>query len=142
MAAKQPPKLKKVRQTRTQGMSASQQRKAAQKESALLLAEHVYAYKLIARGVGSDGKCHYAASITDDTLAAWRKNDKDFSVELEKSRNLFLQKRIKLARPEFLLERLEPELFKERKDITSGDKPIPSALVEFIGDDTKTDSQG
>lgn len=82
------------------------EKQAKAKKEALLYAEMVYHYKLIAQAVG----------VTDDTLKAYRDDDPDFSEELEKARNLFIRKNMKKARPEFLLERLNPELFKERKE--------------------------
>lgn len=76
------------------------------KESAVLWAESLYAYKLICRAIG----------ITEDTLKKYRNEDTDFSDRLEQSRTRFLNKQIKKARPEFLLERLESEHFKQRTE--------------------------
>ena len=86
----------------------------ALKGIAIAAAETAYHYKLIARAVNRD----------EDTLLDWRKADKDFSDKLEQGRHRFIEKNVKLAKPEFLLERLEPELFKERiqidADLTGG----------------------
>ena len=76
------------------------------KTQAVIHAESFYHYKLIARATG----------ITDDTLKAGRDADPEFSDELEQSRARFLNRRIKQAKPEFLLERLEPEIFKQRTE--------------------------
>lgn len=73
---------------------------------AIAAAEAVYHYKLIARSVNRD----------EDTLIKWRKADPDFADRLEQGRLRFIKKNVAIAKPEFLLERLEPELFKERKE--------------------------
>lgn len=99
------------------------------KTQALIHAESFYHYKLIAR----------AAGITDDTLKAYRDEDQEFSEQLEQARTRFIHKSMKNARPEFLLERLEPELFKQRSetDLTSGGEKLQPVLVKFIGQESK-----
>lgn len=77
------------------------------KTQALIHAESFYHYKLIAR----------ASGVSEDQLKRYRTDDKDFADELEQARTRFINKNMKRARPEFLLERLEPELFKERKEL-------------------------
>lgn len=77
------------------------------KSQAIIHAESLYHYKLVARAIGKD----------EDTLKDWRDKDTVFSDSLEQARIRFIDKRIKVARPEFLLERLEPEVFKERKEV-------------------------
>ncbi len=107
-------------------------KQAALKVQAIIHAESLYHYKLIARAVG----------ITDETLKTYRDDDEEFSHELEQARTKFLQKRIKQARPEFLLERLEPELFKERKELEVDiPKPILGGLSVYR-DDSDTKSTG
>lgn len=90
------------------------------KTQALIHAESFYHYKLIAR----------ASAITDDTLKKYRDEDQEFSDKLEQARTRFLNRNIKRAKPEFLLERLEPEMFKERKEV---DNQL-SGKVEFVND--------
>jgi hypothetical protein len=92
----------------------------ALKGIAIAAAEMVYHYKLIARAINRD----------EDTLLSWRTDDTDFSDSLEQGRHRFIEKNVKAARPEFLLERLEPELFKERKEL---DNHI-NGNVSFIND--------
>lgn len=87
---------------------------------AIAAAETVYHYKLIARSVNRD----------EDTLLEWRKTDKDFSDKIEQGRHRFIEKKVRSAKPEFLLERLEPELFKERKEIDNQH----SGEVSFVND--------
>lgn len=77
------------------------------KSQAVIHAESLYHYQLIARATG----------ITDDTLKKYRDEDDEFSVRLEQARSQFIQKKMKVARPEFLLERLESDIFKERKEV-------------------------
>lgn len=98
-----PPKTKKA----PPKMTEQEKHIEVLKDIAIAAAEMVYHYKLVARSVGRN----------EDTLINWRKNDSDFSDKLEEARHRFIQKQIKSARPEFLLERLEPDIFKERKAV-------------------------
>lgn len=79
----------------------------ALKGIAIAAAEQVYHYKLIAMAVARD----------QDTLIRWRKEDPVFSESLQEARFRFLNKRIKSSKPEFILERLEPKLFKQRSEV-------------------------
>lgn len=83
-----------------------EEKQALLKKEALIHAESFYHYKLIGRATG----------ITDETLKKYRDEDEEFSQRLEQARSRFLNKKMKNAKPEFLLERLEPEIFKERKE--------------------------
>ncbi|MBM4644781.1 hypothetical protein GS464_29575 [Rhodococcus hoagii] len=90
---------------------------------AIAAAEVVYHYKIVANSIG----------YSEDGLKVWRENDKDFSDKLEQARSRFLSKQIKKAKPEFLLERLEPEVFKRREeqDVTvTMPKPILGGLTQ------------
>lgn len=82
------------------------EKQAKAKADAIIWAEQLYHYKLIGRAIG----------YSEDQLKRWREADKDFADGLELARTRFLNKRIKLARPDFLLERLEPEVFKQRTE--------------------------
>lgn len=88
------------------GNKQSAEEIAKLKGIAIASAEVVYHYKLIARSINRD----------EDSLLVWRNTDQAFSDSLEQGRSRFIEKNMKIARPEFLLERLEPELFKERKE--------------------------
>lgn len=101
--------------------SPAWEKRERQRTDLLIWSENLYAYKLAARAVG----------LTDETFKAWRDKDPDFSAEVEQARTRFLNKQVRKAKPEFLLERLEPEQFKQRMDVTSDDKPLTTALVEF-----------
>lgn len=104
------------------------EKQALTKTQALIHAESFYHYKLIAR----------ASGITDETLKKYRDEDKDFSQQLEQARTRFLHKNMKKARPEFLLERLEPEMFKERKEVENQH----SGEVSFINDVPRPGNNG
>lgn len=84
-----------------------EEKQALLKEAAIIQAGLVYHYKLICRAVGIKA---------EETLKDWRDADPDFSDRLEKARTEFLTKRIKASKPEFLLERLEPDIFKQRTE--------------------------
>lgn len=90
------------------------------KSIAIAAAEVVYHYKLIARAVNRN----------EDSLLVWRNEDQEFSDAIEQGRHRFIEKNMKIARPEFLLERLEPELFKERKEQDINH----NGQVEFVND--------
>ena len=90
------------------------------KTQAIIHAESFYNYNLISRATG----------ITEDTLKNWRDADLDFSGELEQSRTRFLNRRIKQAKPEFLLERLEPEIFKQRTE-TKTEVTLPTPIMDI-----------
>ncbi len=79
---------------------------AIAKEHAVVWAEQLYHYKLVARAVG----------YTDETIKDWRDADPEFSHQIQEARTRFLHTRITAAKPEFVLERLEPEIFKDRSD--------------------------
>lgn len=83
-----------------------EEKQALMKEAAIVQAEYLYHYRLIAKAIG----------YTEDTLKNWRDEDADFSERLEKARVQFIAKRIKASKPEFLLERLEPDIFKQRSE--------------------------
>lgn len=109
----------------------------ALKGIAVASAELVYHYKLIGRSINKD----------EDTLAKWRNADPDFADQLEQGRDRFLKKHMKAAKPEFLLERMEP-LFRQKTetDITSKGEAIspiaPETIAkfnEFLKEQTKQD---
>lgn len=85
------------------------------KTSAVIQASQLYHYKLIARSIGK----------TEETLIKWRHDDPDFSERLEKSRVEFLNRNIRRSKSEFLLERLEPEIFKQQATEVNIHLPSP-----------------
>lgn len=96
------------------------EKQARLKESCVLFAESLYIYELIAKAVGID----YV------TLKRWRDSDSDFASRLEQSRANFIQRNMRKAKPEFLLERTAPDYFREKKEIDLNH----SGEVQFIND--------
>lgn len=76
------------------------------KTLAIAAAEICYHYKIVANAIGK----------SEDSLKKWRDDDDTFADSLEQARSRFLQKQIAKAKPEFLLERLEPDIFKQRSE--------------------------
>lgn len=89
------------------------------KTAAIAAAEVSYHYKIIANSIG----------YSEDGLKLWRDEDKVFSDALEQARSRFISKQIKKARPEFLLERLEPEIFKQRTESDLRIKELPKPIL-------------
>lgn len=117
--------VKKPKKKQLPPESTEYEKKVAElKAIAIAAGEVVYNYKLVARSIGKD----------EDTLANWRKSDNEFSDKLEEARVRFLEKHIKVAKPEFLLERLEPGVFKERKEVkhTGLDRSLSEEELDAI----------
>ncbi len=49
-----------------------------------------------------------------DTIQRWKKEDASFASSIEAARALWVRKKLRRAKPEFALERLESELFGEK----------------------------
>jgi len=92
---------------------------ATLKMVAVASAEAVYHYRLVARSIGRD----------EDTLIEWRKKDPEFSERLEEARFRFINKQVRKSKPEFLLERLEPEIFKQRSESDLYVKELPKPIL-------------
>lgn len=105
---------------------------ATLKRVAIASAEAVYHYRLISRSI----------SRSEDTLADWRKDDPEFSRELEEARFRFLNKQVKRAKPEFLLERLEPDVFKQRTETKfDGDGVTQLVVIRAQDQPSQTDNK-
>lgn len=105
------------------------------KELAIISAETLYHYKLIARSIGRD----------EDTLAIWRKDDEEFSDKLEIGRTEFIRKQMGKAKPEFLLERLERIVFAPpaQKVELDFDDPIKVLLDKYgLTEEVENDRKG
>lgn len=114
----------------------SQQDIQEAKEKAILNAPSLYFYKLIAQSIGRN----------EDTLNRWRNEDPEFADNLDQARNAFIRAQMGKARPEFLLERTERELFSPPKQEVehSGEVNPIRVLLEAYGiteggNDTKID---
>lgn len=94
------------------------EKQARLKNGALLNAEIFYHYELIARATG----------ITDDTLKKYRDEDEEFSEQLEMVRTQFIGKHIKRSKSEFILERLAPAYFKDRKEL---EVTLPKPILDI-----------
>ncbi len=96
---------------------------AKDKEKAILNAPSLYNYRLIARSVGVD----------EDTLIRWRNADKAFAEELDLARSVFIKSQMAKAKPEFLLERMEKDIFAPPKQetVTTTIDPVMILLQKF-----------
>lgn len=77
------------------------------KELILNSARVVYHYKWIAASVGIDEK----------TLQRWREADPDFDGQLNQARSDFINKNMRKAKPEFLLETADREIFGRKEQV-------------------------
>lgn len=77
------------------------------KELILNSARVVYHYKWIAASVGIDEK----------TLQRWREADPDFDDQLNQARSDFINKNMRKAKPEFLLETADREIFGRKEQV-------------------------
>lgn len=89
-------------------MASVEERMKEQKEKAVSYFESMPIYKHAAAFAG----------ISEDTLKIWRDNDQVFSDRLQEAKAEFIRKHGKRAKPEFLLERLDKENFKESVEHT------------------------
>lgn len=78
-------------------------------------------YKWAAKSVGID----------EDTLIHWRKDDKEFADRVEIARSEGVKYFGGRASPDLILKSADPETFKDRVDLTSGDKPLPTPIVSI-----------
>lgn len=100
----------------------SEAERQAQKDEFVRYFEDVPVQKYAAMYVG----------ITEETATQWMKKDRNFLDRVNQARAKWVKKKTFKAKAEFALERLEHQVFKERKDITSGDEPLTASLVQFV----------
>lgn len=74
----------------------------------------------------------YYVEITEQTAHDWLKNDAIFLNRVNQAKSRWAKKRAMQTKAEFQLERLDKEIWREQKDITSGGEPLKVALVEFV----------
>lgn len=101
-------------------------------------AEAVYHYKYVA------GLC----GISVDALEKYRKEDSDLSVRLDQARSRFIKNHMRKAKPDFMLQTADREIFADRKTIVI-ENPQAVLLEAYgvtmdgkligEGDDTKAD---
>jgi len=98
-------------------------RQAEQKTLAIAVATSIYHYKWIAASVG----------ITEDALKIWRDTDKDFSDRLEQARSQFINKNMRKARPDFLLETADRETFGKKQEVAVTGNAIQAIIDKYGG---------
>lgn len=70
---------------------------------------------------------------SEDTLREWELNDPDFSVRLQGARSEWVDEHVKKSPSPFVLERLEKEVFAERKEVTgAGGKDLSGLSNEQL----------
>lgn len=70
---------------------------------------------------------------SEDTIIEWRSTDPDFSDRVEEARAWWVRKKAGKVRAEFALERLEKDVWAERKEVTGKDGgPIEVKPVEVM----------
>lgn len=98
-------------------------RQAEQKTLAIAVATSIYHYKWIAASVG----------ITEDALKIWRDTDKDFSDRLDQARSQFINKNMRKARPDFLLETADRETFGRKQEVAVTGNAIQAIIDKYGG---------
>lgn len=96
------------------------------KEKVLDYLSHMPFYRWAAKSIGKD----------EDTIAIWRKEDPDFSERCETAKSEAIRKLGARATPDFMLKSADPKTFKDRVDVTSGDKPIPIMPIHVPNNDS------
>lgn len=69
------------------------------------------------------------AGIDVTTLENWRKDDKEFSVRVEASRSEGIKYFGGRASPDLILKSADPETFKDRVDVTSGNEKLEGLVI-------------
>lgn len=82
-------------------------KKKFKKEQMIAIADSLFHYKWIAKSVG----------ITDETLKDWRDEDEEFSHGLEEARTRFIKNNMRKAKPDFLLQTADRQIFGDKKQL-------------------------
>ena len=91
------------------------------KEQAYKIAPIVFHYKYIANALGIDEK----------TLQRYRDANPDFDGQLTKARNDFIRKHMGRAKPEFLLETADREIFGKKQEIAVTGDAIEAIINKY-----------
>lgn len=67
----------------------------------------------------------------EDTIIRWKKQDEDFADAVHGARAEWVRRKASKARVEFALERLEKEIFAERKELKVEDDTVDKILTGF-----------
>jgi hypothetical protein len=99
------------------------EKQAEQKQLAIAVATSIYHYKWIAASVGIDEK----------TLQRFRENDADFDGKLDQARADFINKNMRKARPDFLLETADRETFGRKQEVAVTGNAIQAIIDKYGG---------
>lgn len=109
------------------------EKQADQKKLAIAVATSIYHYKWIARAVG----------IAERTLENWRKDDQAFCDGLEQARAEFINKNMRKAKPDFLLQTADRETFGIKQEVELSGNVVQDILKGYglkgESDDRKAD---
>jgi hypothetical protein len=98
-------------------------RQAEQKTLAIAVATSIYHYKWIAASIG----------IHETTIHDWLKDDKDFASQLDQARASFINKNMRKARPDFLLETADRETFGRKQEVAVTGNAIQAIIDKYGG---------
>ena len=99
------------------------EKQAETKKLAIAVATSIYHYKWIAASVG----------IAERTLLDWRTDDKDFCDRLDQARAEFINKNMRKARPDFLLETADRETFGRKQEVAVTGNAIQAIIDKYGG---------
>ena len=99
------------------------EKQAETKKLAIAVATSIYHYKWIAASVG----------ISERTLLDWRTDDKDFCDRLDQARAEFINKNMRKARPDFLLETADRETFGRKQEVAVTGNAIQAIIDKYGG---------
>lgn len=91
------------------------------KDQLEVAAEAVYHYKYVA------GLC----GIHRTTLDEWVNKDQDLATRLEQARSRFIKNHMRKAKPDFMLQTADREIFGQKIEVTGGDNPIRVLLQAY-----------
>ena len=74
----------------------------------------------------------YYVEITEQTAHNWLKEDTVFFNRVNQAKSRWAKKRAMQTKAEFQLERLDKEIWREQRDITTNGETLNIALVEFV----------
>lgn len=115
--------LEKFKETIDERM-AEQKRMAVEYYGAMPILKHAAAF----------------AGISDDTITRWKTEDLKFAEDLSRAKSGFIRAHGRKAKPEFLLERLDKENFRESKELEVT-LPTPIMSLEVDDEDKRANSK-
>lgn len=106
--------LKPITEPRTKTMEELKIEREAKKDIVVEYLRKLPVYKWAAASAG----------ISKDTLENWRAEDKEFSARCETAKAEAIQKLGGRATPDFILKNVDPETFKDKKDVELSGEPL------------------